>query len=63
MTPPVGTRVIWWRMPRRGSPCNTPRLRLLGYVRKRAGSHALVELDDGEVAWADAKFLEVVGNG
>jgi hypothetical protein len=62
MTPPTGTRVIWHRLPRRGRPWSTPRVPVLGFVRKRDGQQALVELDDGTVAWARVQHLEVVGN-
>ena len=62
MTPPVGTRVVWHRMPRRGRPYDTQRVPVLGVVRKRDGQMALVELDDGTVARARVQYLEVVSN-
>lgn len=62
MTPPVGTRVVWHRMPRRGRPYDTQRVPVPGVVRKRDGQQALVELDDGTVAWARVQYLEVVSN-
>jgi hypothetical protein len=49
-------------MPRRGRPYDTQRVPVRGVVRKRDGQQALVELDDGTVAWARVQYLEVVSN-
>jgi hypothetical protein len=49
-------------MPRRGRPYDTQRVPVPGVVRKRDGQQALVELDDGTVAWARVQYLEVVSN-